>query len=86
MTLEGRQVMSVDVLQTQPSFKFGKATPLPIEAIVSVGPRPYDIMPDGKSFVAMFSPGDQNARKDSPDQINITLNWFEELKRLVPVR
>jgi Tol biopolymer transport system component len=86
MTLEGRQIMAVDILQTQPSFKFGKTTPLPIEGIVSVGPRPYDIMPDGKSFIAMFPPGDQNARKDAPDQINITLNWFEELKKLVPVR
>jgi hypothetical protein len=44
------------------------------------GPRGYDISPDGKYFVVKL-----DSDKSSPQQINITLNWFEELKQRVPV-
>ena len=65
---------------------FGKTTPLPIDGILSFGSRAYDIAPDGKYFVVMLpkTPADQS--KAPPDQINITLNWFEELKQRVPVK
>jgi len=36
----------------------------------------YDISPDGKRFLMM--------KEDKEAQINVVLNWFEELKRLVP--
>ncbi|MCA1650263.1 MAG: hypothetical protein LC753_08240 [Acidobacteria bacterium] len=45
-------------------------------------PRPYDILPDGR-FVAVDSvnlAGDQQSR-----QIQVVLNWFEELKAKLPV-
>jgi hypothetical protein len=41
----------------------------------------YDVTPDGQRFL-MVSDGSQEA----PTRINIVLNWFEELKRLVPPR
>ncbi len=40
----------------------------------------YDISPDGKRFLMMKE--EETARDQS--QINVILNWTEELKRLVP--
>ncbi|MDA2934113.1 hypothetical protein MYX82_07195 [Acidobacteria bacterium AH-259-D05] len=39
----------------------------------------YDISPDGKRFLRMK----EETALEQP-QINVVLNWFEELKRLVP--
>ena len=42
----------------------------------------YDIHPDGKRFVMVSeSEGAISARRQ---QINVVLNWSEELKRLAP--
>jgi serine/threonine-protein kinase len=42
----------------------------------------FDIHPDGKRFI-MVTLGDRPP--PLPDQINVVLNWFEELKRRAPV-
>ena len=39
----------------------------------------YDVSPDGQRFL-MLKPTEQAA---APTQINIVLNWFEELKQKV---
>ena len=39
----------------------------------------YDITPDGDRFI-MIKP----EKKSEPTQINVVVNWFEELKRRVP--
>ena len=77
--------MSVDIQTTQANFVIGKTTPLPIEGIVT-GPRSYDILPDGKSFVMLLAAQSQTDSRKAPDQINITLNWFRELEERVPVK
>ena len=41
----------------------------------------YDVSPDGQRFL-MLKPNE--AGEAAPTQINVVLNWFEELKRLVP--
>ena len=44
----------------------------------------YDVSPDGRRFVFIG----QRARteiEDQPREIHVVLNWFEELKQLVPV-
>jgi dipeptidyl aminopeptidase/acylaminoacyl peptidase len=79
------QLTSVDIEQTAQNLVPGKTTPLPIEGIVTAGPRGYDIMPDGKSFVVLQLQSQGDSSKATPDQINITLNWFEELKQRLPV-
>jgi hypothetical protein len=38
----------------------------------------YDISPDGQRFLMI-------KREREEAQINVVLNWFEELKRLVPI-
>jgi hypothetical protein len=41
----------------------------------------YDVTPDGQRFLMVK----QIAQPESaPAQINVVLNWFEELRRLVP--
>lgn len=41
--------------------------------------------PDGKQFIAIFPP-DQASRSQPTSQINVVLNWFEDLKQRVPVK
>ena len=77
--------MAVDI-QTQHGFVSGKARPLPIQGIVSTGPRPYDITPDGKHFVVMMPKSQVDRERSLAEQINITLNWFTELQQRVPVK
>jgi Tol biopolymer transport system component len=77
----------VDV-RTQPSFSFGKPTPLPIEgAVVVADGTNYDVTPDGKRFVVVMPVTDNAdpAKRPGP-QINVVLNWMEELKQRVPVK
>jgi eukaryotic-like serine/threonine-protein kinase len=77
----GDKMMSVDVT-TQPSFSVGKSRML-FEGQYAPTPYPgtnYDVSPDGQRFL-MVKPGEQEA---ATTQINVVLNWFEELKRRVP--
>ena len=46
-------------------------------------PRGSDTSPDGQRFL-MIKPSEQQAQ--AATQINVVLNWFEELKRRVPVK
>jgi Tol biopolymer transport system component len=85
LSLGERRIYSVPV-HTKPAFTLGKQTPLPIQGILAPGPRNYDITPDGKSFVTVFPRSLANGSDKAPfEQINMTLNWFEDLKQRVPV-
>ena len=81
------RLISVRV-RTQAGFAFSNPTPL-VEQILlknSLGPRPYDITPDGKQFVAVFPASDATSGEPSHPEIRVTLNWFTELQRRVPVK
>ena len=41
----------------------------------------YDISPDGQRFLMIKAAEEEDEQQG---QINVVLNWFEELKRLVP--
>jgi hypothetical protein len=41
----------------------------------------YDVSPDGQRFL-MLKPSE--SAQTTPTQINVVLNWFEELKQKVP--
>ena len=43
----------------------------------------YDVTPDGKRLL-VISRGEEGTVSDV-ERINVVVNWFEELKRLVPV-
>jgi hypothetical protein len=46
---------------------------------------PYDVTPDGK-FVGLVTAGQTQVGRGSENQIQVALNWVEELKARVPTR
>ena len=40
----------------------------------------YDVAPDGRHFIMI----EANEPKSPPTELSVALNWFAELKRLVP--
>jgi serine/threonine protein kinase len=76
------QLMAVGI-ETQPSFKPGIPRMLFKGSFV---PQPngnpnYDAFRDGKRFVMIQAP---SSTSEETTQLVVVLNWFEELKRLVP--
>ena len=77
----GDKMMAV-ALDTQPGFSANTPRML-FEGRYETAPVPtnnYDVSPDGQRFL-MLKPSEQEA---APTQINVVLNWFEELKQKVP--
>ncbi len=78
----GIQMMAVDTT-TQPTFSAGTPRMLfegRYRSSSNSTRAGYDITQDGQRFL-MIKPSEQEA---SPTQINVVLNWFEELKERVP--
>jgi len=76
----GKKMMAVDVT-TEGTFSVGKPKVL-FEGSYVPTPRSfpdYDVSPDGQRFLMLKS-----AEEATPTQINVVLNWFEELKQKVP--
>jgi len=73
--------MMVISVQTEPTFRAGRPEVLFEESyratIRPLGYQYYDISPDGQRFLMI-------RRDEAPAYINVVLNWFEELNRLVP--
>ena len=79
--------LNVVDIQTQPNFLVGKATPLPIDGfILGNSLRNFDVTPDGKRFLMMIPPEQLQSNGQASPQINVVLNWFEDLKQRVPVK
>jgi Tol biopolymer transport system component len=79
----GRALVSVRVT-TGPPFSFGATTEIPrspIPGLLSIDVRGYDVLPDGRIVSVSSALGDTTA---SAPEVRVVLNWFEELKRLVP--
>jgi WD40 repeat protein len=79
----GNKMMAVEIA-TQPSFSAGKSKML-FAGQYQASPSPvpnanFDVSPDGQRFL-MVKPGGQD---QAATQINVVLNWFEELKQKVP--
>ena len=81
---------------TRPGFTFGN--PVPLAKVTGGGSIPglpesrdstnYGVTPNGQ-FIAQYNPGNRIPELEAggpASQIQIVLNWFEELKRRVPVR
>ena len=79
----GSKLMAVDIA-TQPTFASGKPRML-FEGQYPPAPGTadnFDVSSDGQRFL-MIKPNE--AGEAAPTQINVVLNWFEELKQKVPV-
>jgi len=85
-------------ISTQPTFTFGKPT-TGLRPFIDRGPaseRNADITHDGAHFIGVIdttrkSPLEAEAifaeaGGSAAPQIQVVLNWFEELKRLVPAK
>jgi hypothetical protein len=81
---QGNKMMALDVA-TQPSFSPGKPRLL-FEGQYFTSDWPlvstaYDVSADGQRFLMVKA----TAEATAVTQINVVLNWFEELKQKVPV-
>ena len=74
----GDKLMSVDV-ETQPAFKAGTPHAL-FQATGYLSAGNYDVAPDGQHFLMIK----QDDVITSPKELNVILNWSEELKRRAP--
>ena len=87
----GRSQFIATNITTNPTFSFGNPIPIPMPVIGRLGgpmtlnPRNYDIMPDGKRFLAVVAPL-QTEQTPAAPQIQVVLNWFSELQQRVPVK
>jgi hypothetical protein len=84
--IDGTRLISVE-LTGDDTVTAGPERLLPISGFSVVGAyRDYDITPDGERFLMVFSE-DYAAPAGAPRrQVNVVLNWFEELVDRVPVR
>jgi Tol biopolymer transport system component len=76
----GRQVVSVTVTPGE-TLTLGRPTVLFEVDDVS---NQYDVSPDGTKFLMLLR--DAASAGSAPGQVNLVLNLFEELKRLVPTK
>jgi serine/threonine-protein kinase len=72
---------------TQPTFAFGNAVAVPKLFLMGGASlrTPYDIAPDGR-LVGRITAGQMEYVRSQNDQIQVVLNWFEDLKARVPIR
>lgn len=72
---------------TQPTFAFGNSVSL-VKSLQFGPPNsrtPYDITPDGK-LLGVTPAGPAASPTPAAPQIQVVLNWFEDLKMRVPGR
>ena len=74
------EAMMVVSVETEPTFTIGVSEILFEARAYARGYRASDIAPDAQRFL-MIKLGDVG---EVSSQINVVLNWFEELKELVP--
>ena len=74
-----RQSLMLVGIKTEPTFTAGSPAILFTgNYLADLQNRQYDISPDGQRFLMI------KQEQTAEAQINVVLNWFEELKRLVP--
>jgi eukaryotic-like serine/threonine-protein kinase len=77
-------------VQTESGFSVrGAATTLPIGGTIHpIAQRNYDVTPDGKQLLVVLPPPTAQGESAKPpaQQINVVVNWLEELKARVPTR
>lgn len=83
----GRNGFEAVSITTQPTFAFGN--PVAVPKLLRMGPTSsrtsYDITQDGR-FVGLITAGQTEFVRGSEDQIQLVLNWLEDLKARVPHR
>ncbi len=71
-------------ISTEPSVTWSAQETLPIRNFsVSASERSFDMLPDGRLVIALPA-GNADSAEAIPPQVNIVVNWFDELERRVP--
>jgi Tol biopolymer transport system component len=87
--INGSGLFVVDV-RTEPALSFGKPSPVPLAGMLQppISMWDFDIRKDGKFVVVVpdATPAPTASSQKPALQINVVLNWFEELKQRAPVR
>ncbi|WP_263354717.1 TolB-like translocation protein [Acidicapsa acidisoli] len=85
----GSKMMAVDI-DDRASFRasaphelFAVRDGLPRWSLETIPVRSYDVYPDGRHFIASLL---EHQTDPQVAQLNVVLNWFDELKRRVPTR
>ena len=76
-------------VSTKPSVSFGAPVRAPrtgFQPQAASSVRPYDILPDGKHFIGVVAAGQiaSGAAGPAAPQIQVVLNWFEDVKQRAP--
>jgi serine/threonine-protein kinase len=89
----GGNRMRAVAVTTQPTLAFGNPVPIPKPGFwldtAGDAARRYDVTADGQKFVAIITAGSAGstvAGAPTTSQIQVVLNWFEELKARVPTQ
>ena len=83
----GTDPLVVVDIATQPTFSFSSPRPVPgpiANNTAISGPRNYDITPDGQRIITVVGFGQRQQEASTASQVQVVLNWFEELKVRVP--
>ncbi len=84
---ESTNKLLVADVQTSPTFAFGTSVLLHLDRTVHpIAQRNFDIAPDGKRLLVVLSAAGSDSTSRSTQQINVILNWLDELKQRVPVK
>ena len=78
----------VVTVRTAPSFTATSPVAVPREFGIAnpMTPRTFDIMPDGRIVGVVAAGQSENGLPAQPQQIQVVLNWFEELKAKAPTK
>lgn len=85
----GNNQLIVVGISTQPALAFGDAVAVtrPFFNTAASNARPYDISRDGQRFLGLIDAAQATQLgRVQADQIQVVLNWFDELKQRVPVK
>jgi len=72
---------------TQPGVSFGRPVRAARSGFSTSTPanvRTYDVVPDGKHFIGVVPAGQSQSGTAGTPQIQVVLNWFEDVKRRAP--
>ena len=74
-------------IQMTPAFAAGQPVEIKIPNIMAsfANARHYDLMPDGKRLLVVLLT-DTDSAQQNPTQINVVLNWLDELKAKTATR
>jgi len=85
----GTQLFAVAV-STQPAFTLGNGAAVPgamvfPSAFALTPARQFDIAPDGR-IISVVDSAQASSGTSAAPRIEVVLNWFDELRRLVPTK